>query len=252
MTSPSSHVIAPKGHDIAASDCKDTNRAMQRLMSVLLAAAITALVVAGFFWLRDNGGDAALGAVGAKVQAMAAFGYARAPEIMIALVAAALVLPIGCVLLFSRWMQRNRHLRQLYAAAQVEPVPTCDDAFRTRPSARAWLEVAGTGAHIAHAITREIIRIGSDADNDLVLHDEGVQPFHAVLRRAPDGDFVIFDISGVVDVADAGVMVNGNRPISAPLRNDDVIELGTVRMTFKRRAAAMSRQLAAVPETTTA
>ncbi len=235
-------------------------RTMRRLNTAFLVAALFVVTAAGFLWSRGaapvvgfgahDAGD--ISAIATKLYAMATVGYARAPEIVIALGVAALVLPIGFLLVFGRWFTRRRRLQQLYAAAMIEPLPSHEDACRTRPSARAWLEVAGSNALVAHAVTREIVRIGRDADNDLVLDGDGVEPFHAVIRRSQDGDFVIFDISGAAEIAHGGVKVNGKRPISSPLRNDDLIELGSARLTFKRRPAASYRRLAEIPDTTTA
>jgi len=233
---------------------------MRWLTTARTVTALTALAAAGVVWWRGDSvatvlplpGANALTGIVANVRELAAFAYARAPEIMLALGAATLMLAIGCVLMLGRWLRRRRRLQELYAAALIEPMPTASDAYRTRPSARAWLEVIGSSTHVAHTITREIVRIGSDADNDVVLQHGGVAPFHAVIRRSQNGDFVIFDISGGADSPDDGVKVNGKRPISAPLRNDDVIELGKARLSFKRRPAAASRLQAEVPDTTTA
>jgi len=81
-------------------------------------------------------------------------------------------------------------------------------------------------------ISGELIRIGRQEDNELCISDATVQSYHAMIRRSPECDFVITDIS---DRRGRGVRVNGRRIAEARLAHGDRIELGDVRLSFEMR-----------------
>ncbi len=74
-----------------------------------------------------------------------------------------------------------------------------------------------------------LIRIGRDADNEVVLAAPTVHRYHAVIRRTADAGYIVFDMSGP---GGNGVYVNGERVKDAQLGNGDRIALGTARLRF--------------------
>ncbi len=78
-------------------------------------------------------------------------------------------------------------------------------------------------------IGRSLVRIGRESDNDIRLAAKTVHRYHAIIRRATEGDVVISDLSS----ADGnGVLVNGTRVGEARLKKGDVINVGEVQLKF--------------------
>lgn len=73
-----------------------------------------------------------------------------------------------------------------------------------------------------------LCRIGRAPDNELCLENDSVSAHHAELHRRRDGTFSIFDLAST-----NGVWVNGKPISSYSLRNDDIVELGDVRLRFR-------------------
>ncbi|MEP7024291.1 MAG: FHA domain-containing protein [Actinomycetota bacterium] len=65
------------------------------------------------------------------------------------------------------------------------------------------------------------LRIGRNADNDIVLADLGVSRHHAELRKNPRGGHEIVDLDSF-----NGTYLNGQRVIAAPVAEADVIGIG--------------------------
>jgi pSer/pThr/pTyr-binding forkhead associated (FHA) protein len=73
-----------------------------------------------------------------------------------------------------------------------------------------------------------VYRIGRAPDNELCLENDSVSAHHAELHRRRDGTFSIFDLAST-----NGVWVNGKAINNYSLRNDDIVELGEVRLRFR-------------------
>ncbi len=73
------------------------------------------------------------------------------------------------------------------------------------------------------------ILIGRHASADIRLHDLSVSRYHAMLYVA-DGIWSITDIG-----SKSGVYINGNLVTEAVLHSNDVITLGSKRLTFRKR-----------------
>jgi hypothetical protein len=71
------------------------------------------------------------------------------------------------------------------------------------------------------------LRVGRGKDNDLALKNDSVSRHHAEIHRTGDGVFTITELK-----AGNGVLVNGVPVEKATLKNEDVIELGEVRIRF--------------------
>lgn len=81
---------------------------------------------------------------------------------------------------------------------------------------------------------RDVMTIGRDADNDIVLDDPRVSRRHAMLYRTQDGSYYLAD-----ERSSNGSFVNAAR-IHLPTRlNDgDQIDIGSARLQFRQSAAA--------------
>lgn len=71
------------------------------------------------------------------------------------------------------------------------------------------------------------VHMGRELDNTLRLPDPSISRHHCVLRKVGSG-YEIQDLQ-----SSNGVLVNGNRVQSCPLRDGDRITLGQVQLTFK-------------------
>ena len=78
-----------------------------------------------------------------------------------------------------------------------------------------------------HRMTTTALRIGRGKDNDLTLANDSVSRHHAEISRTRDGTFTITELN-----AGNGVLVNGKPVQKATLQNEDIIELGEVRVRF--------------------
>jgi uncharacterized RDD family membrane protein YckC len=87
------------------------------------------------------------------------------------------------------------------------------------------------GAREFELVDREV-HLGRELDNALRLSDPSVSRHHAVIRQGPDG-YAIEDLQ-----SSNGVLLNGARVPSAPLRDGDRITLGQIQITFVDPAPA--------------
>lgn len=160
--------------------------------------------------------------------------YDHAPALMLGLVALFTVPPLA---LIGEIVRRRRAyadysapIPQTQVDADAEPAPSEGSDGLTWP-VDARIEIEGTPG-VVFPIGRELMRIGRDSDNDLVLHQSDVHRSHAVIHRSEDAEILIIDMSG----SDGnGLLVNGQRVARARLRNNDVIAIGTARLKFTSR-----------------
>jgi pSer/pThr/pTyr-binding forkhead associated (FHA) protein len=76
-------------------------------------------------------------------------------------------------------------------------------------------------------VTATTVRIGRHPDNDICLPNKTVHRQHAVLHKTTNGAFVIRDLG-----TKNGLIVNGKRCSEHTLADNDLIELGEVRLRF--------------------
>lgn len=76
-------------------------------------------------------------------------------------------------------------------------------------------------------IVDDEVRMGRELDNTLRLPDPSISRHHCVLRKVGEA-YEIQDLQ-----SSNGVLVNGNRVQTSPLRNGDRITLGQVQLTFE-------------------
>lgn len=169
--------------------------------------------------------------------------YARAPALVLGLVALIAVPPLALVGLMVRRReaatvdisQAQTQVRRVSRPAPADP----RDGVRTghiplRPL-EAWIEienrsdVAPSAPDKKYSLARTLLRIGREQDNDVCLEDMTVHRYHAAIHRTEDAEFVITDLSSS---GGNGVMVNGRAVAEARLAHGDTIELGNARLTF--------------------
>jgi hypothetical protein len=78
-------------------------------------------------------------------------------------------------------------------------------------------------------INKTAVRIGRNKDNDFCLINDSISSHHAELHMKRDGSFFIVDLNST-----NGVLVNGIKVGQQELKDQDLIELGEVRLTFNR------------------
>jgi hypothetical protein len=78
-----------------------------------------------------------------------------------------------------------------------------------------------------HVMSTTALRLGRGSDNDVTLRNDSISRHHAEIHRARDGSFAITDLG-----AGNGVLVNGAKVQHSPLKHEDIIELGEVRLRF--------------------
>ena len=109
-------------------------------------------------------------------------------------------------------------------AAPVTPTPaeSTDDAY-------AWLEMADdTSAHPRrYPIHSTETKIGRYRGNDIALHDSAISRYHAEIHITDDGRFVIADMGST-----NGLSVNDKEVLEQRLENNDIVEIGDVRLRF--------------------
>lgn len=80
----------------------------------------------------------------------------------------------------------------------------------------------------AYVLTGGVQRIGRESSNDIVVPDINISRVHAEICMQPNGQWVISDLGST-----NGLFVNGRKIQSAPLRDADMITLGTSTLEFQ-------------------
>jgi len=82
-------------------------------------------------------------------------------------------------------------------------------------------------------IEKEVIRLGRQLENDVVLHEEFVSRFHAEIRFE-DGKYVLYDNGST-----GGTFVNGKKVERCVLNSGDLISITTVQIMFVNNNASL-------------
>ncbi|MCO4761263.1 MAG: FHA domain-containing protein, partial [Myxococcales bacterium] len=109
---------------------------------------------------------------------------------------------------------------------------------------QAWLHELGRGDAIkrSHPIEKMVCSIGTDRHSDIRLKGRGVAAVHAQLRVGKRG-------IQIEAVAGERLVINGRRADSRDLQQNDVIDMGSVRLRFEMRVAR--RRAAPAPSAAT-
>ncbi|MCW8964771.1 MAG: FHA domain-containing protein [Gammaproteobacteria bacterium] len=112
--------------------------------------------------------------------------------------------------------------RRLPKLNQPEVVEATDDAY-------AWLEIADDQGNNPrrYPIRSAETKIGRYRGNDVALHDSAISRYHAEIHFTDDGRFVITDMG-----SKNGLLVNDQEVLEQHLENNDIIEIGDIRLRF--------------------
>lgn len=80
----------------------------------------------------------------------------------------------------------------------------------------------------AYNLTGALQTIGRESSNDIAVPDINISRVHAQICREPDGTWTVTDLNST-----NGLFVNGQRVQSSPLRDADMITLGTSTLEFQ-------------------
>ncbi|MFH2002539.1 MAG: FHA domain-containing protein [Planctomycetota bacterium] len=89
-----------------------------------------------------------------------------------------------------------------------------------------YLIIAEAGKKKKYAIKQSLITVGRGPDNPVRLIDSSVSEKHCQIERVHEG-FRISDLK-----SELGVLVNGKKVASAMIRENDVIQIGNVKMAI--------------------
>ncbi len=160
-------------------------------------------------------------------------GYDRAPALILGLAVLLAIPPLALAGFLLRKHKRPSPDATIALTRSSRRPVAFDNVGATRTEGlswptEAWVDIEGTpgGRFI---IDRSLVRIGREADNDIRLSNKTVHRYHAAIRRTPEGDVLITDLSS----ADGnGVVVNGARVGEARLKKGDQIHIGEARLRF--------------------
>lgn len=166
--------------------------------------------------------------------------FARAPALVLGLGVLLAIPPLALigVALRRRTRQHEDSSAETYlvtrlrsSSAPALPDARDQDLQSDRPGSgtRAFVELEGSEPLQRIPLANEVMRIGREPDNDIVLTDMTVHRYHAVIHRGDDADFMVTDLSSMDG---NGVAVGGARVNRASLREGDVITLGNTRLKF--------------------
>ena len=74
------------------------------------------------------------------------------------------------------------------------------------------IEIPGRGANQYHRIDKPVVRVGRALDNDVILSDPSVSPYHFLIRRNDTGTFELHSL------ADENGIRLGRRQVHDPIR----------------------------------
>ena len=100
------------------------------------------------------------------------------------------------------------------------------------PMPQAWLTIRLPQAQQqVYRIEKNVINIGRQLSNDIIVEDKRVSRYHAQIKYQPDGQFVIFDLGST-----NGITINGTPHMRQHvLRNGDRFTIGSYDFYFERR-----------------
>lgn len=153
--------------------------------------------------------------------------YARAPLAVLAF-GFGLVLPIAGL---AAWLLRLS--ARFIARLLSRPAAVARDAEVAHPGSVGWLDIGRDNPRRIR-LARELHQIGHDADCDIRLDGAVAGTLHAVIRRTPEREYHLIDISGTAEPA---IHLNGAGCRMATLRDGDTITGGGMHAIFRHGAA---------------
>jgi hypothetical protein len=121
-----------------------------------------------------------------------------------------------------------------------QPVPVGQGAIPTQYAPQpampalpqAWLTIRSPQtAQKIFRMEKQVINIGRQLSNDIIVEDKRVSRYHAQIKFQADGQFTIFDLGST-----NGITVNGVPNLRKhPLRNGDRFTIGSYDFYYERR-----------------
>ncbi len=118
-----------------------------------------------------------------------------------------------------------------YPAPVPQPAPSPEPAALRMPMPETGLRevyLYDEARDCAYQLTGAPERMGRESSNSIIIPDINASRVHAEIRYEPNGAWVITDLGSL-----NGVFVNGRRIKSAPLRDADMIRIGTTELEFQ-------------------
>ena len=106
-----------------------------------------------------------------------------------------------------------------------ETTPQPGDSKDKEPYA--WLERLDGDRHERYPINTTHVKIGRFRGNDIALHDPAVSRYHAEILFTDDGKFMVADVG-----SKNGILVNDKEVYESALHDNDILEIGDIRMRF--------------------
>jgi hypothetical protein len=167
----------------------------------------------------SSAADAAAGRFASAIERA----YARAPLAVVAF-AFGLVLPVAGLV---TWQLRL--CARLVARSLSRPVHEPPDATPPLRAAVGWLDIGRDSPRRIH-LAADLHRIGQDADCDIRIDGAGTGALQAVIRRTPEREYHLIDMSGPSEPA---IRLNGASFRVATLRDGDTITAGEMHAIFR-------------------
>lgn len=159
--------------------------------------------------------------------------HTRVPALVLGMLAALVLFPLAFVARGVRLALRARAL----AIGSDDGVSRASErtslvtGFSRPRRARLEGEVLGEAGPLE--IRGALMRVGSADDNDLVLDEAGLDPYHAAIEQTLEYDIYLCDLTRGSRRA---ARVNGRRVTRQRLADGDLITLGRVQLTYRTSA----------------
>lgn len=124
--------------------------------------------------------------------------------------------------------RRDEPRTDMQAATANDKAPPSPRTGPVRPGP-GWLDVTRPAPRQI-PLASEIHRIGQDADSDLRIDGPDISGTHALIRRTPEREFHLIDVSGGPL---ALIAVNGELKRQVKLRDGDRIAVGSTQAVFR-------------------
>lgn len=227
---------------LQTADAVQHPTAVARTMTLLIGGA---LAVASASVAAASGGAASVSwsspdmlqtiAMGTnQISRVIGLGFERQPAAMLAIAGATAIPAVAILTALVRGARR-------LMARHADDATTASNTGNSKLSAngKAWIEIEDNNGKPLPI--GELMRIGQSDDCDVALGDPGIDHMHALIRRTPDCEFIIIDISAN---GSTGVTVNGRRSRQRLLHDGDRIEFGSTYVVFRQALVAGDHSLA--------
>lgn len=164
-----------------------------------------------------------------KTGGLITLGYEAAPALMLGLALLAAVPLLAILSPFVREAMKPEDATRRWKPGAIDRIADeISGEIATHPHT-AFLEIVGR-EESRFPISRDMLRIGREDDNDIRIPLGTVHRYHAAIYCEGFDDWFIADLSGNEG---NGITVNGKRCHDAHLSDGDIIELGGGKLRFR-------------------